>query len=91
MSVTRPPNAAAFGGLCVHGLWRMMNQREQDQAYLVEAVAMARRADGRTSPNPPAGAVVVKDGHVVGRGWTAPPGGPHAEVVALRGAGAAAQ
>jgi len=68
-----------------------MNQQEQDQAYLVEAVAMARRVDGRTSPNPPVGAVVVKNGHVVGRGWTAPPGGPHAEVVALRGAGAAAQ
>jgi diaminohydroxyphosphoribosylaminopyrimidine deaminase/5-amino-6-(5-phosphoribosylamino)uracil reductase len=43
---------------------------------------------GRTSPNPPVGAVVLDTaGQVVGEGWTAPPGGPHAEVVALTEAG----
>ncbi len=51
------------------------------------AMALARRALGRTSPNPAVGAVVVKAGRVVGRGWTRPAGGPHAEVVALRQAG----
>jgi len=39
------------------------------------------------SPNPAVGAVVVKDGIVVGEGWTQPPGGDHAEIVALRQAG----
>ncbi len=68
-----------------------MNYWEQDQAYLAEALASARWADGRTSPNPPVGAVVVKDGAVVGQGWTAPPGGPHAEVVALQASGVEAQ
>ena len=64
-----------------------MNHREQDQIYLAEALAAARWAEGRSNPNPPVGAVVVKAGNVVGRGWTAPPGGPHAEVVALDAAG----
>jgi diaminohydroxyphosphoribosylaminopyrimidine deaminase/5-amino-6-(5-phosphoribosylamino)uracil reductase len=52
------------------------------------AVGLSRRVLGRTSPNPPIGAVVLDtDGQVVGEGWTAPPGGPHAEVVALTEAG----
>src|SRR5689334_25079867 len=55
------------------------------------AVALARRARGRTSPNPPVGAVVVKNGRIVGEGFTRPAGGPHAEVVALRRAGARAR
>ena len=56
------------------------------------AVALSARALGRTSPNPPVGAVVLtSDGAVVGEGWTQPPGGPHAEVVALRDAGEAAR
>lgn len=57
---------------------------------LRHAIAAAREVAGRTSPNPPVGAVVVRDGVVVGTGATQPPGGPHAEVVALRAAGAAA-
>jgi diaminohydroxyphosphoribosylaminopyrimidine deaminase/5-amino-6-(5-phosphoribosylamino)uracil reductase len=53
---------------------------------------LSGRALGRTSPNPPVGAVVLDvAGAVVGEGWTSPPGGPHAEVVALRQAGAAAR
>lgn len=55
------------------------------------AVRDGRRALGRTSPNPPVGAVLVRDGDLVGRGHTAPPGGPHAEIVALREAGPAAR
>lgn len=51
------------------------------------AIDLARSVTGRTSPNPPVGAVVVSDGVVCGTGATQPPGGPHAEVVALREAG----
>jgi diaminohydroxyphosphoribosylaminopyrimidine deaminase/5-amino-6-(5-phosphoribosylamino)uracil reductase len=47
------------------------------------ALAQARRASGRTWPNPPVGAVVVRGDRVLGRGYTRPAGGPHAEVVAL--------
>ncbi|HXG41564.1 MAG TPA: bifunctional diaminohydroxyphosphoribosylaminopyrimidine deaminase/5-amino-6-(5-phosphoribosylamino)uracil reductase RibD [Dehalococcoidia bacterium] len=51
------------------------------------ALAEARRALGRVSPNPAVGAVVVRDGRVVARGHTRPPPGPHAEAVALARAG----
>ncbi|MCL5957854.1 MAG: bifunctional diaminohydroxyphosphoribosylaminopyrimidine deaminase/5-amino-6-(5-phosphoribosylamino)uracil reductase RibD [Chloroflexi bacterium] len=52
---------------------------------------MARKAQGRTSPNPPVGAVVVKGGQVIGEGYTQPAGSWHAEVMALREAGDAAK
>lgn len=55
------------------------------------ALAEARLALGRVSPNPAVGAVVVKDGRIVGQGHTQPPGGPHAEIVALRQAGGEAR
>ena len=55
------------------------------------AIRSAQTVVGRTSPNPPVGAVVVRDGIVRGRGATQPPGGPHAEVVALREAGEASR
>ena len=58
-----------------------------DVARMRRALALARRALGRTAPNPAVGAVLERDGAVVGEGWTAPPGGPHAEVMALRQAG----
>jgi diaminohydroxyphosphoribosylaminopyrimidine deaminase/5-amino-6-(5-phosphoribosylamino)uracil reductase len=58
-----------------------------DAAWMQRALALAARALGRTAPNPAVGAVLVRDGVVVGEGWTAPPGGPHAEIVALRQAG----
>ncbi len=54
------------------------------------AVTLARQALGSTSPNPAVGAVVVKDGEIVGEGYTQPPGGDHAEVVALKQAGSLA-
>lgn len=52
-----------------------------------EALRLAARGRGRTSPNPAVGAVVVLDGRVVGRGYHRFAGGPHAEVYALREAG----
>eukprot|EP00850_Spirogloea_muscicola_P006105 SM000028S10199 [mRNA] locus=s28:916038:917522:+ [translate_table: standard] len=55
------------------------------------AVALARRALGRTSPNPMVGCVLVKGGAVVGEGFHPKAGEPHAEVFALREAGEAAE
>ena len=55
------------------------------------AIELARGAAGRVSPNPPVGAVLVRSGQVVGEGATQPPGGPHAEAVALAQAGASAK
>ncbi len=54
---------------------------------MAAALAQARLARGRTSPNPAVGAVLAHDGVIVGAGHTQPPGGPHAEVMALRQAG----
>lgn len=58
-----------------------------DQSYMQMALTLAGRARGRTSPNPMVGAVIVRDGAVVGRGYHLRAGEPHAEVVALREAG----
>jgi len=55
--------------------------------YMEEAISLARKAIGNVSPNPAVGAVIVKDNEIVGRGYTQPPGGDHAEVVALKQAG----
>jgi len=57
--------------------------------YMRMALDLASSAMGRTSPNPMVGAVLVKDGKVVGKGYHARAGTPHAEVVALRDAGEA--
>lgn len=58
------------------------------EAALVLATATSEAVRGTTSPNPPVGCVVLDaNGELVGTGATAPPGGPHAEVVALREAG----
>lgn len=59
--------------------------------HMSRALALARQAVGSVSPNPPVGAVLVKDGAVVGEGFTQPPGGDHAEIVALKQAGKAAR
>ena len=58
-----------------------------DDQHMLSALALARRGLGSTWPNPSVGCVIVRDGHVVGRGTTAPGGRPHAEVVALARAG----
>ncbi len=55
------------------------------------ALALAARGLGRVAPNPAVGCVVVKDGRVVGRGWTQQGGRPHAETEALGRAGEAAR
>jgi diaminohydroxyphosphoribosylaminopyrimidine deaminase / 5-amino-6-(5-phosphoribosylamino)uracil reductase len=54
---------------------------------LARALELAERGRGMTHPNPVVGAVVVRDGEVVGEGWHERKGGPHGEVVALRAAG----
>ena len=62
--------------------------REKEDAYWLDrAATLARRGQGRTRPNPPVGAVIVKGGEVVGQGWHRKAGSPHAEVYALRQAG----
>ncbi len=58
-----------------------------DRAMMQRCLELARRALGRTSPNPLVGAVVVKDGKIVGEGFHPRAGEPHAEVFALRAAG----
>ncbi|HUC50476.1 MAG TPA: bifunctional diaminohydroxyphosphoribosylaminopyrimidine deaminase/5-amino-6-(5-phosphoribosylamino)uracil reductase RibD [Xanthobacteraceae bacterium] len=62
-----------------------------DVRFMDLALGLGRRGLGRTWPNPAVGAVIVKDGVIVGRGWTQPGGRPHAEVEALRRAGPAAR
>jgi len=59
--------------------------------YMEQALSLARLALGQVSPNPAVGAVIVRDGEVVGQGYTQPPGSAHAEVVALEQAGNAAR
>ncbi len=61
------------------------------EEYMEYALGLAVKAQGRTSPNPMVGAVLVKDGHIVGEGFTNPAGGPHAEIVALTEAGKSAK
>ncbi|MCX7624042.1 MAG: bifunctional diaminohydroxyphosphoribosylaminopyrimidine deaminase/5-amino-6-(5-phosphoribosylamino)uracil reductase RibD [Thermomicrobium sp.] len=61
--------------------------RDTDRQWMQRAIALAWRAAGRVAPNPAVGAVIVRDGRVVGEGCTKPPGGPHAEIVALQAAG----
>jgi diaminohydroxyphosphoribosylaminopyrimidine deaminase/5-amino-6-(5-phosphoribosylamino)uracil reductase len=70
---------------------KIRDSRAADRRYMQLALALGRRGQGRTWPNPAVGAVVVKDGIIVGRGWTQPGGRPHAEPEALRRAGEAAR
>ncbi len=62
-----------------------------DQRFMQLALSLGRRGLGRTWPNPAVGAVVVRDGVIVGRGWTQRGGRPHAEPEALGRAGDAAR
>lgn len=67
-------------------------QAEHDDArFMALALSLGRRGLGNTWPNPAVGAVIVKDGVVIGRGWTQAGGRPHAEVEALRHAKKAAR
>lgn len=58
--------------------------------FMQQAIARARSVEGRTSPRPPVGAVLVREERVIGSGATSPPYGPHAEIHALHEAGPAA-
>ena len=62
-----------------------------DARFMALALALGRRTMGRTWPNPADGCVIVNNGRVVGRGWTAEGGRPHAETRALAQAGDAAR
>ncbi|WP_319826347.1 bifunctional diaminohydroxyphosphoribosylaminopyrimidine deaminase/5-amino-6-(5-phosphoribosylamino)uracil reductase RibD [Thalassovita sp.] len=58
-----------------------------DTRFMRLALSLGRRGMGNTWPNPAVGCVIVRDGRIVGRGWTQPGGRPHAETQALAQAG----
>jgi diaminohydroxyphosphoribosylaminopyrimidine deaminase/5-amino-6-(5-phosphoribosylamino)uracil reductase len=70
---------------------KSLMSKAADQRFMQLALTLGRRGQGRTWPNPAVGAVVVKDGVIIGRGWTQPGGRPHAEPEALNRAGEAAR
>lgn len=70
---------------------KFSDAKADDLRYMRLALTLGRRGQGRTWPNPAVGAVIVKDGVIIGRGWTQPGGRPHAEPVALAQAGEAAR
>lgn len=61
-----------------------MSEQSLDEKYMRMALRLAEKARGRTSPNPMVGAVVVKDGKIISRGWHKKAGEPHAEAIALK-------
>ncbi len=65
--------------------------RGEEEKYIKIALDLAKKAKGMTSPNPCVGAVIVKDGKVLGKGFHKFAGGPHAEIYALRQAGKTAE
>ena len=62
-----------------------------DARFMALALSLGRRGMGRVWPNPAVGCVIVRDGLIIGRGWTADGGRPHAETAALAQAGSAAR
>ncbi len=62
-----------------------------DSAYMQKALKLAAKGKGRTSPNPMVGALIVKDGKIIAEGYHKKAGTPHAEIVALKKAGAQAK
>ena len=58
----------------------------RDCGFMARALELARRGEGHTRPNPPVGAVLVRNGRIVGEGWHRRAGGDHAEVAALKDA-----
>ncbi len=62
-----------------------------EKLYMEMALDLAEKGIGSTSPNPMVGAVIVRDGRIVGKGWHKMAGGPHAEIFALEEAGDLAQ
>lgn len=68
-----------------------MSRTADDASWLAAAARLAARGLPLSRPNPAVGAIIVRDGQVVGRGWTQPGGRPHAEAIALAAAGDAAR
>ncbi|MGZ8381645.1 MAG: bifunctional diaminohydroxyphosphoribosylaminopyrimidine deaminase/5-amino-6-(5-phosphoribosylamino)uracil reductase RibD [Nitrospira sp.] len=64
-----------------------MTDRTRDLHYMTLALRLAAKGQGTTSPNPMVGAVVVRQGRIIGQGFHLRPGTPHAEILALRQAG----
>ena len=64
---------------------------ERDRHYLAACLDLARLGEGETSPNPMVGALLVKEGRILGQGYHRRAGDPHAEVEALESAGGEAQ
>src|SRR5499426_1649832 len=95
----RAPCVALFAPWCVsatglfHGSMSPVSPRSKsvDERYMRRALRLAERGRGRVNPNPMVGAVIVRGGRVVGEGWHRAVGEAHAEVVALRRAGARAR
>lgn len=74
------------------GLGNLTHANSIDDArWMGAALTLSERTRGATAPNPNVGCVLVRDGQVVGRGWTQPTGRPHAEAMALTAAGADAR
>ncbi|MBD1399605.1 bifunctional diaminohydroxyphosphoribosylaminopyrimidine deaminase/5-amino-6-(5-phosphoribosylamino)uracil reductase RibD [Pelovirga terrestris] len=69
----------------------MIDPSFSSHLFMQRALELAEQGRGRTAPNPPVGAVIVKDGQIVGEGFHPKAGMPHAEVYALEQAGAKAQ
>ena len=57
-----------------------------DGDFIQRALELAERGEGHTRPNPPVGAVIVKNGKIIGEGWHRRCGGDHAEVAAIKNA-----
>lgn len=69
----------------------MTPETADDARIMAAALSLARRGAGRTQGNPNVGCLILKDGKIVGRGWTQDGGRPHAEAMALAEAGEAAR
>src|ERR1019366_1950397 len=72
---------------CWHfSLERLRYAAMSDAVFMRVALRLARRGCGLTSPNPMVGALLIKGGKIIGRGWHRRAGEPHAEIEALRDA-----
>lgn len=61
----------------------MVSDRADHHDYMAAAIALSMRGRGNSGLNPNVGCIIVKDGHIIGRGWTQPSGRPHAEAMAI--------
>ncbi len=91
-SPNEPAKQSLHKGFCnIPQLWlheAVTPHPAEDEKWMRLALEQARQGVGLTSPNPPVGAVIVKEGRVLGQGWHHKAGLPHAEVEALRDASA---